>query len=208
VVNLGDDADTTGAIYGRLSARRVLCVRRYARSQAPTADLAQLSRSARRRVLRRGCIAATVDREALLPAAVARRRRRTRRARRWSFTAVRAADTSSDAHHYLLREIPKESPPTFRSIEFRSIDRFGAALSAPLPQAGDVCCHRRRTWWACVYILEGARCRVRAGMPQSSNSKDPNAEPNKRTNKQTNKQTNKSNRRSAGADVKIRRSHC
>ena len=110
---------------------------------------------------------------------------------------------SSDAHHYLLWEIPKESPPTFRSI-----GRFGAALSAPLPQAGDVCCHRRRTWWACVYILEGARCRVRAGMRQSSNSKDPNAEPNKRTNKQTNKQTNKSNRRSAGADVKIRRSHC
>jgi hypothetical protein len=183
VVNLGDDADTTGAIYGRLSARRVLCVRRYARSQAPTADLAQLSRSARRRVLRRGCIAATVGREALLPAAVARRRRRTRRARRWSFTAVCAADTSSDAHHYLLWEIPKESPPTLRSI-----DRFGAALSAPLPQAGDVCCHRRRTWWACVYILEGARCRVRAGMRQSSNSKHPNAEPNKRTNKQTDKQ--------------------
>jgi hypothetical protein len=70
----------------------------------------------------------------------------------------------------------------------RSIDRFGAALSAPLPQAGDVCCRRRRTWWACVYILEGARCRVRAGMRQNSNSKDPNAEPNKRTNKQTDKQ--------------------
>ena len=35
VVNLGDDADTTGAIYGRLSARRVLRVRCYARSHAP-----------------------------------------------------------------------------------------------------------------------------------------------------------------------------